>query len=289
MEGWIKLHRSLLESDFWKCETFSRGQAWVDLLMLANFKDSFFYKRGVKIDVKRGQLGRSEVELSDRWKWSRSKVRKFLKDLEKEQQIKVVKSSVTQVITIIKYNDFQSEEQQKDIKRTAKEQQKDSKKTHIKKGNNDKKEKNEEEDIINDIYSLYPTNCPVKGNSNDKGKANKEQIKRILKSKEENVDSLKAKIERYVRECKSSNTFLKNFKTFLNNLPDYSEEEKKDELKEVNPYLWIKKQLEEEPKKTFNSSYINSLRHKEMKLSDEEFKELSKMNNLKAERLRFAK
>lgn len=145
MEGWIKLHRSLLESDFWKCETFSRGQAWVDLLMLANFKDSFFYKRGVKIDVKRGQLGRSEVELSDRWKWSRSKVRKFLKDLEKEQQIKVFKSSVTQIITIIKYNDFQSEEQQKDSKRTAKEQQKDSKKTHIKKDNNDKKEKNEEE------------------------------------------------------------------------------------------------------------------------------------------------
>ena len=64
---------------------------------------------------------------------------------------------------------------------------------------------------------------------------------------------------------------------------------KKDELKEENIYLWIKKQLEEEPKKTFNSSYINSLRHKEMKLSEEEFKELSKMNNLKAERLRFAK
>ena len=60
-------------------------------------------------------------------------------------------------------------------------------------------------EIINDIYSLYPSTCPVKGNSNDKGKANKEQIKRILKSKEETVDSLKAKIERYVRECKSSN------------------------------------------------------------------------------------
>lgn len=288
MEGWIKLHRSLLESDFWKCETFSRGQAWVDLLMLANFKDSFFYKRGVKIDVKRGQLGRSEVELSDRWKWSRSKVRKFLKDLEKEQQIKVVKSSVTQVITIIKYNDFQSEEQQKDSKRTAERQQKDSKKPHIKNDKNDKKEKNEEE-IIKEIYKLYPSTCPIKGNSNGKTKKNKDKIKSILKSKEETVESLKAKIERYTRDCKNTKTYFMNFGTFLNNLPDYSEEEKKDELKEENIYLWIKKQLEEEPKKTFNSSYINSLRHKEMKLTDEEFKELSKMNNLKAERLRFAK
>ena len=152
-----------------------------------------------------------------------------------------------------------------------------------------RREKKRKEDIINDIYSLYPTNCPVKGKPNGKGKANKAQIERILKSKEETVDSLKAKIERYSRECKSSNTYFMNFKTFLNNLPDYSEEEKKEELKEENLYLWIKKQLEEEPKKTFNSSYINSLRHKEMKLTDEEFKELSKMNNLKAERLRFAK
>jgi hypothetical protein len=144
-------------------------------------------------------------------------------------------------------------------------------------------------ETINDIYSLYPTNCPVKGKPNGKGKANKEQIKRILKSKEETVDSLKAKIERYVRECKNSNTYFKNFGTFLNNLPDYSEEEKKEELKEENLYLWIKKQLEEEPKKTFNSSYIHGLRHKEMKLTDEEFRELYKMNNVKAERLRFAK
>lgn len=156
MEGWIKLHRSLLESDFWKCEPFSRGQAWVDLLMLANFKDSFFYKRGVKIDVKRGQLGRSEVELSDRWNWSRTKVRKFLKDLEKEQQIKVVKTSVTQVVTILKYDDFQAEEQQKDSKRTAEEQQKDNRKTHIKNDKKDNKEKNEEEYyyIINEKLKL---------------------------------------------------------------------------------------------------------------------------------------
>jgi hypothetical protein len=146
MEGWIKLHRSLLESDFWKCEPFSRGQAWVDLLMLANFKDSFFYKRGVKVDVKRGQVGRSEVELSDRWKWSRTKVRKFLKDLEKEQQIKVVKTSVTQIVTVLKYEEFQSEEQQKDSKRTTKEQQKDSRKTHIK---NEKNDNNEEEYFFN--------------------------------------------------------------------------------------------------------------------------------------------
>lgn len=142
MEGWIKLHRSLLESDVWVCEPFSRGQAWVDLLLLANHKDSFFYKRGNKIDVKRGQLGRSSVELSDRWSWSRSKVNKFLKDLEKEQQIKVVKTSVTQIVTIINYDEFQQKEQQteqqKDSRRAAEEQQKDTYK-NVNNDNNEKK------------------------------------------------------------------------------------------------------------------------------------------------------
>jgi hypothetical protein len=136
-EGWIKIHRQISDNPLWFSEKFTRGQAWIDMLILANHKDSFFYKRGVKIEVKRGQLGRSEVELSDRWSWSRSKVRKFLNDLEKEQQIEQQKTNVTQLITIINYDKYQQKEQQteqqKDSKRTAKEQQKDTYKNDNKK------------------------------------------------------------------------------------------------------------------------------------------------------------
>ena len=129
-EGWISLNRSLFDNELWTSEPFSRGQAWVDLLLLANHKDSYFYKRGNKITVKRGELGRSCVELSDRWKWSRTKVNKFLKDLEKEQQIKVVKTSITQVVTIVNYDKFQAKGQQtgqqKSSESAAKVQQKDT-------------------------------------------------------------------------------------------------------------------------------------------------------------------
>lgn len=142
MEGWIKLHRKLLENPLWTSEPFTRGQAWVDLLVLANHKDSFFYKRGNKIDVKRGQLARSVVELSDRWKWSRSKVNNFLKQLEKEQQVIQQKSNVTQLVTIINYDCYQEKEQQtvqqKSSRRAAEEQQKDTYKNvkNIKNDNN---------------------------------------------------------------------------------------------------------------------------------------------------------
>ena len=129
MQGWIKLHRSILENPFWGCEPFARGQAWIDLLLLANYERSFFFKRNVKVEVVRGQVARSEVELADRWKWSRTKVRKFLNDLEKEQQIIQHKTNVTQLITIVNYEKYQQKEQQgiqqKDSSETAEEQQRD--------------------------------------------------------------------------------------------------------------------------------------------------------------------
>lgn len=129
-QGWIKLFRSLTDNPIWRCEPFTRGQAWVDLLMLANYDRSYFFKRGVKIVVERGQVARSEVELADRWKWSRTKVRKFLNDLEKEQQIIQHKSNITQLLTVVNYNYYQEKEQQtgqqKNSRKTAEEQQKNT-------------------------------------------------------------------------------------------------------------------------------------------------------------------
>jgi len=143
-EGWIKVFRKIQDNDLWTCEPFTRGQAWIDLLLLANHKYSFFYKRNIKIEVQRGQLARSEVELSDRWKWSRTKVRRFLNDLEKEQQIKQQKTNVTQIVTIINYDEYQKKEQQdiqqENSKKTAKEQQENTYK-NVKNDNNEKNNK----------------------------------------------------------------------------------------------------------------------------------------------------
>jgi hypothetical protein len=129
-QGWIKLFRSLTDNPIWRSEPFTRGQAWVDLLLLANFDRSYFFKRGVKIVVERGQVARSEVELADRWKWSRTKVRKFINDLEKEQQIEQQKTNVTQLLTIVNYNFYQEKEQQtgqqKDSRKTPERQQKNT-------------------------------------------------------------------------------------------------------------------------------------------------------------------
>jgi hypothetical protein len=127
-QGWIKLHREIQDNPFWKSETFTRGQAWVDLLILANHKDGFIYVRGNKVSVKRGQVGWSQKRLSERWDWSRNKVRKFLQDLEEEQQIRQHKSNVSTVITLINYDQYQSKNTKKNSRRTAEGQQRDTNK-----------------------------------------------------------------------------------------------------------------------------------------------------------------
>ena len=83
MEGWIKIYRKIMENPMYLSEPFTRMQAWIDLLLIANRKDGFFYIRGNKVIVHRGQIVLSERTLAVRWKWSRGKVSRFLKDLEK--------------------------------------------------------------------------------------------------------------------------------------------------------------------------------------------------------------
>lgn len=59
------------------------------------------------IEVKRGQLARSEEALAQRYKWSKNKLRKFLKLLEKGQQIKLQRSNIINLIEIINYDSYQ--------------------------------------------------------------------------------------------------------------------------------------------------------------------------------------
>ena len=38
------LHAKLQDNPLWTCEAFTRGQAWVDLILLANHSYGYFYK-----------------------------------------------------------------------------------------------------------------------------------------------------------------------------------------------------------------------------------------------------
>jgi len=126
--GYIKLWRCCQDNELWLSEPFTKSQAWVDLIFLANWEDGSFVKRGVRFEVKRGMLAWSIKGLADRWGWSRHKVVNFLNMLEKGHQIEHQKNTITTLITIVNYNKYQERDTKKDIKRTSKGHQKDTSK-----------------------------------------------------------------------------------------------------------------------------------------------------------------
>lgn len=125
-EGFIILQRKITGNWLWLSEPFSKAQAWIDLLLLANHAEGSFFVRGVKVVIKRGHVGKSEESLSQRWKWSRGKVRSFLKLLEIEQQIKQHKSPILNVIEVTNYNLYQKMDNRPNNKKTTERQQKDT-------------------------------------------------------------------------------------------------------------------------------------------------------------------
>jgi len=105
--GWVLIWREMFEDKLWLSEPFTRGQAWVDLILLANHAPGSFYIRGNVVKVKRGQVSRSETALAERWQWSRGKVRRYIRMLETGQQIVQQKNFLITLITITNYDRYQ--------------------------------------------------------------------------------------------------------------------------------------------------------------------------------------
>lgn len=87
MEGWITLHRSLLDHAIWQDEPFTRGQAWVDLLLLANHEPRKTLIGGDVVELEVGSYVTTIRRLSERWFRSIEWVAKYLRLLESEKMI----------------------------------------------------------------------------------------------------------------------------------------------------------------------------------------------------------
>ena len=101
-KGWISLYRSIQDHWLWQERPFSKGQAWLDLLLLANHKDNKFLLGNELIKVKKGSFITSQKKLRERWGWGNEKIRSFLKLLEEDGMIKQHADKKKTVITIVK-------------------------------------------------------------------------------------------------------------------------------------------------------------------------------------------
>lgn len=106
-KGWILLHRQIQDCWLWDERPFSKGQAWIDLLLLANHKDTKISIDGKPVPITRGQFHTSEVKLADRWGWNRKTVIRFLDVLESDRMLSKVCTRRGTTITIVNYENFQ--------------------------------------------------------------------------------------------------------------------------------------------------------------------------------------
>lgn len=100
----LPVARSILDHDLWKDKPFAKGQAWIDLLLLANYTDKTTRHRGQIVTCKRGDVNLSMLELADRWGWERKKVKRFLNVLEMDGMVTVNATTQRTTITIENYS-----------------------------------------------------------------------------------------------------------------------------------------------------------------------------------------
>ena len=175
MIGAHPIHRKLLDHFLWQDKPFARGQAWVDLILLARYKPDKFMFNGSLVELEIGQIFRSKLTLGKRWGWSRGKTERFLLLLENEHMI--VQKSVQHgtLITLLNYKELHEKAFNSDTtdrttdgtttgQRTV-QRQDNGQDTYNKdnKDNKDKNDKNSDDDIFsaalkicNDIECAHP-------------------------------------------------------------------------------------------------------------------------------------
>jgi uncharacterized phage protein (TIGR02220 family) len=145
--GYVKLWRKIRSSFLWQDKPFTIGQAWVDLILLANHQDrEVFFHQKVE-SCQRGQIITSILRLSEQWGWSRKKVKGFLDTCQKQHMLRynIVDKRFIK-ITICNYFDYQDKISDKGTRDYTTEGTTEGQEKHINK--NDKNGKNEKDSAL---------------------------------------------------------------------------------------------------------------------------------------------
>ena len=191
MSGWIKLYRKITENPLYFSEPFNRSMAWIDMLLIANHSDNYFFKRGIRVEVKTGQIGYDLDSLAKRWKWSRGKVERFILMLENDNQVVRQKTNVTTLISIVNYKEYQCDGKPND-------------KPNSKPNENKQEGKELKEVLFNDFWKIY-----------DKQVERKKCLEKFEKLKDEEIKLIFETLPNYIINTPDKQ-FRKNPATWIN-------------------------------------------------------------------------
>lgn len=111
MDGYIKLHRKLLENPI-VCKDGDYLSIWIYLLLNATHKECDAMFKGKRITLLPGQLITGRKSIAKQFNINESKVQRVIKKLEIEHQIEQQTSNENRLITILNWDEYQKGEQQ---------------------------------------------------------------------------------------------------------------------------------------------------------------------------------
>jgi len=106
-KNWFRVYRDLLSEDLWTSEPFTTGQAWIDLIGMANYADTERIHKGRLQSIKRGEIYTSIRYLAERWHWSKEKTARTLKTFEKAKMLTINSNTNRTVLTLENYDKYQ--------------------------------------------------------------------------------------------------------------------------------------------------------------------------------------
>lgn len=104
--GWIKISRSIAEHWLWKDAEILKW--WLDLLLMAAWKEHKELVGRQLVSLEKGQLIASLAYLCKRWKRSRPMVESFISNLEQDGMITKAVCNNISIITIANYECYQT-------------------------------------------------------------------------------------------------------------------------------------------------------------------------------------
>lgn len=108
-EGYVPINRKFFNHPLWKeGRTFSKAEAWLDLIQSARFEASMAKELigGRLVSWTTGQLPASVRLLAQKWNWTKGRVENFLKLLESEGMIRKEIVEGQTVITLVNYSNY---------------------------------------------------------------------------------------------------------------------------------------------------------------------------------------
>lgn len=206
-QGFIALHRSIQDHWIWTDKPFAWGQAWADMLMLANHKDNLIVIDGNLTTVKRGEHITSLRKLGEKWGWSTTKVKNFLDTLTEQKMITYESNSKKTVYKIVNYDIWQGsnlEESNTDIT-----QKKFRNKTEVKQ----KKFRNKQTTMINNDRTMINNDKQIYGEFENVFLTD-EEIKKLQTRLPNSYTDLIERLSAYIAQ--SGKKYKSHYATILN-------------------------------------------------------------------------